>query len=78
MSYFLASRAVDLERKQADFSIFEISMGKTIKTNPLFNSRGGSLEYWNRIRPVVEIDKNAVILDRTNAGTSPETAWKLM
>lgn len=54
-SYFLASRAVDLEENCANFGIFEVSLGKYIKTNPLFNSRGGSLEYWDRIRPVVEI-----------------------
>ncbi len=75
-SYFLASRAVDLEETKVNFGIFEVSMGKTIGTNSLFNSIGGSLSYWNRIRPVVEIPKENVKIDKTNDGLSKETPLK--
>lgn len=55
MSYFVASRAVDLTESCANFGIFEVSMGNSIEMAVLFNSRGASLEYWDRIRPVIEI-----------------------
>ena len=77
MSYFLASRAVDLEENYINFDVFEVSMGKDVKTNTLFNSRGGSLEYWNRIRPVVEIPLENIKLDKTTDGMTAETAWKI-
>lgn len=77
-SYFLASRGVDLDAQVANFSIFEVSMGKTIQTNTLFNSRGGSLEYWDRIRPVVEIPRDNIKIDQTNDGLSKETALEII
>lgn len=75
-SYFLASRAVDLEETKVNFGIFEVSMGKAIGTNDLFNSIGGSLSYWNRIRPVVEIPRENIKIDKTNDGLTKETALK--
>jgi len=77
-SYFLASRAVDLEESHINYGMFEVSMGKSINTNPLFNSRGASLEYWDRIRPVVEIQMDGITLDKTTDGETPETALKLI
>lgn len=77
LSYFLSSRGVDLEENYANFGIFEVSLGKTIKTNSLFNTRGGSLEYWDRIRPVIEIAMDSITLDKTKDGYTPETAWKI-
>lgn len=62
-SYFLASRAVELEENHVNFGIFEVSMGKTIRVNPLFNSRGASLEYWDRVRPMVEISRDRVLIE---------------
>lgn len=76
-SYFLASRAVDLEENKVNFGIFEVSMGKRVKANSLFNSIGGSLSYWNRIRPVVEIPRENVKIDKTNDGLTKETTFKL-
>lgn len=75
-SYFLASRAVDLNEKYVSFGVFEVSMGKRIGISNLFNSIGGSSSYWNRIRPMVEIPKEKVKIDKTNDGLSKETSFK--
>lgn len=77
MSYFLASRSVDLGENHINFGIFEVSMGNNIKTNTLFNSRGAGLEYWDRIRPVVEIPIQNIKIEKENDGMMPETAWKI-
>lgn len=77
MSYFLASRAIDLNDNYINFGIFEVSMGKEIQTTALFNSRGATLEYWDRIRPIVEIPVENITLDRNADGLTPETAWKI-
>ena len=76
-SYFLASRSIDLAENHVNFGIFEVSMGNSIQTNPLYNSRGGSLEYWDRIRPVVEIPMENIEIDKTSDGMSHENAWKI-
>lgn len=78
MSYFVASRAVDLTESCANFGIFEVSMGNSIEMAALFNSRGASLEYWDRIRPVVEIPLEKVNIERSSEGDSKDTAWKIM
>lgn len=75
MSYFLASRGVNLNENHAQFGLFEVGMGSTIKTNTVFNSLGGSLEYWDRIRPMVEIPINNIRIDRSNDGLTKDTAW---
>ena len=77
MSYFLASRSVDLAENHVNFGVFEVSMGSKIKTNTLFNSRGANLEYWDRIRPIVEIPMENIKIDKQNDGMLPETAWKI-
>jgi len=77
-SYFIASRAVDLTDTCFNFGIFEVSVGGGIKTVPLFNSRGASFEYWDRIRPIVEIPLENIKIDMNCKGSSPETALKLM
>lgn len=77
MSYFLASRSIDLNENNIGFGIFEVGVGNNIQTNTLFNSRGGSLEYWNRIRPMVEIPLDNIKIDRTTDGNSNENAWKI-
>lgn len=77
MSYFLASRAVDLTESVINFDVFEVSMGKSIQTNTLFNSRGGSLEYWDRVRPIVEIPLNKISIDRLTDGMTQENAWEI-
>ena len=76
-SYFLASRAVNLSENCAEFGIFEVSLGNSIKTKTLFNSRGSGFGYWDRIRPVVEIPRENVTINKVNDGLSPETALKL-
>lgn len=76
-SYFLASRAVDLSEDCAEFGIFEVSLGNSIKTTFLFNSRGSGISYWDRIRPIVEIPRENVRINKVNDGLSPETALKL-
>lgn len=77
MSYFLASRSVDLNENNIGFGIFEVGVGNGIQTNTLFNSRGGSLEYWDRIRPMVEIPLDNIEIDRTSDGKTKESAWKI-
>lgn len=77
MSYFLASRAINLHENNAQFSLFEVSMGSTIRTNSLFNSLGGSIEYWDRIRPMVEIPIDGVRVEKINDGLTKDTAWKI-
>ncbi|MCI8393212.1 MAG: hypothetical protein HFJ24_05475 [Clostridia bacterium] len=74
ISYYLASRAVDLNDSHIEYGIFEVSMGRNIKVNELFNSRGASIEYWDRIRPVVEIPLEGIRLNRTNDGMTKDTA----
>ena len=76
-SYFLASRSVNLSEDCAEFGIFEVSLGNTIKTKALFNSRGSGLGYWDRVRPIVEIPRENVRINKINDGLSPETALKL-
>ena len=49
-------------------------MGKGVKTNTLFNSRGGSMEYWDRIRPVVEIPVENIKIDKAHDGMSKDSA----
>lgn len=56
-SYHLASRAIDLKEDCINFGLFELTLGKTIQTTTLFNSRGASQSSWNRIRPIVEIPR---------------------
>ena len=77
MSYFIASRAVNLNENNVQFELFEVGMGSTIKTNTLFNSRGGSLEYWDRVRPIVEIPINNIRIEKVNDGLTKDTAWKI-
>ncbi len=76
-SYFLASRSVDLGEDCAEFGIFEVSLGNSVKTKTLFNSRGSGLRYWDRVRPIVEIPRKNVRINKINDGLSPETALKL-
>lgn len=78
MSYFLATRSVDLLENHINFGIFEVSMGDNIKTNTLFNSRGASLEYWDRIRPIVEIPRENIKIENQNDGVTKESAWKII
>ncbi len=75
MSYFLASRAVDLNENNIDYDIFEVSSGNKIHTNTVFNSRGGSLEYWDRLRPMVEIPLEEIVINSKNNGMTKDTAW---
>lgn len=77
MSYFLASRGIDLNENNISFGIFEVGIGRVVQTNTLFNSRGGSLEYWNRIRPMIEIPLDNIEIDRTSDGKTKESAWKI-
>lgn len=74
MSYYLASRAVDLNDSHIEYGIFEVSMGRSIKTNKLFNSRGASIEYWDRIRPIVEIPLEGIRINRENDGMTKDAA----
>lgn len=78
MSYYLATRSVDLLENHINFGIFEVSMGDNIKTNTLFNSRGASLEYWDRIRPIVEIPMGNIKIENQNDGLTKEKAWKII
>ena len=77
MSYFLASRAVNLNENNVQFDIFEVSMGSSIKTSTLFNSLGGSIEYWDRIRPMVEISMECINIDNSSDGLTKDTSWKI-
>ncbi len=61
-SYHLASRAIDLKEDYINFGLFELTLGKTIQTTTLFNSRGGTQSSWNRIRPIVEIPRENIEL----------------
>lgn len=74
MSYYLASRAVELNDSHIEYGIFEVSMGRNIKVNELFNSRGASIEYWDRIRPVVEIPLEKIRINVENDGRTKDTA----
>lgn len=76
-SYFLASRSVDLNERYVSFGVFEVSMGKRVGTNDLFNSIGGSLSYWNRIRPVVELPRENIKIDKTNDGLTKDATLKI-
>ncbi|MCI8620883.1 MAG: hypothetical protein HFJ50_03685 [Clostridia bacterium] len=44
----------------------------------MFNSRGASLEYWDRIRPIIEIPMERIIIKQEGDGMSANDEWKIL
>ncbi len=55
ISYFLASRAVNLGENYIGYGMFKVNKGYGISSSNIFSSNGGGITSWDRIRPMVEI-----------------------